>query len=89
MLGSFLLILRHLLLDHPGIDPVAAYLVVGPLPLHLPQQPPIPPLEASRRRAVAFRQPGIGGEHRQTLYPTGNEYLQAAPSCTATRLARS
>ena len=26
MLGSFLLILRHLLLDHPGIDPVATHL---------------------------------------------------------------
>src|SRR5512135_2860184 len=59
MLRSFLLELRHLSLDHPRIDPVAPYLVIRALLLHLPQQPPIPLLEPSRGRAVTFRQPAL------------------------------
>src|SRR4051812_42477658 len=40
MLGSFLPPFRHLPLDHPRVDPVAA--PVGALHLHLPEDPPIP-----------------------------------------------
>src|SRR5512135_2463564 len=59
MLRSFLLELRHLSLDHPRIDPVAPYLVIRALLLHLPQQPPIPLLEPSRGRTVTCRQPAL------------------------------
>src|SRR5512144_3078131 len=59
MLGSFLLELRHLSLDHPGIDPVPPYRIIGALVLHLPEQALIPRLETLGRRAVALWQPTL------------------------------
>src|SRR5208337_1040535 len=43
MLGAFLLPFRHLPLDHPWVDPVAAF--IRALVLHLPKQRLVPILE--------------------------------------------
>ena len=59
MLGTFLLELRHLSLDYPGIDPVPPHRIIGALVLHFPEQALIPRLEILGRRAVALRQPTI------------------------------
>ncbi len=59
MLQSFLLEFRHLSLDHPGIDPVAPHLIIGALPLQLPEQALIPRLQALRCGAGALRQAAL------------------------------
>ena len=54
MRGSFLLPVRPLPLDDPGVDPVAAR--GGPLRPPLPEPPAVPRREPLAGRAVAFRQ---------------------------------